>query len=191
MDAVFVDLETGGLAPHHPDIQVAAIALRGWEEATVYQAKISFDLAKAEPEALTLNSWDGPTWEREALSEALVVKQLAELFRAHAHIPKVSQRGKAYSVARIVGHNVLGFDGPRLKAMFGRHQAFLPADVYGALDTLQLARWRCALDTGRQPSSYRLEDLCAHFGIAFTDGHDALADVRATIALARALCESR
>ena len=187
---IFLDLETGGLAPHHPDIQVAAIAVEHWKELEVYEAKIRFDPAKAEAEALAMNSYDLETWKRESKSEAQVVEELGALFRRHVDIDLISKRGKAYSVARLAGHNAIGFDAPRLKAMFTRHEAFLPAEVYRPLDTLQLALWRLTAN-GERPASFSLEDLCKHCGVAFNDGHDALSDVRATIALARALIEPR
>jgi len=98
--------------------------------------------------------------------------------------------GKPYDVARLAGHNALGFDCPRLGAMFKRHGAFLPAAMYQPLDTLQLSLWHCAR-TGTTPANYQLGTLCQHFAIPLgAEGHDALADVRATIALAQKIMES-
>ncbi len=183
---VFIDLETGGLGPNHPDIQVAAIAVRGWREIETYEAKIQFDEARAEPEVLAMNSYDPEAWRTHAKPESRVVAELGALLRRHLSIGMVSQRGKVYRVARIAGHNVVNFDAPRLKAMFARCNAFLPVDIYLPLDTLQLALWQCAM-WDVKPASYKVSDLCRQFGVSLTDGHDALSDVRATIHLAREL----
>jgi len=184
---VFLDLETGGLAPHHAEIQVAAIAVADWKELDIFERKIQFDPAKqAEAEALALNSYDAEAWAHLAVPEAQVVGELGSWLRPFAAIRMLSQRGKPYVVVRLAGHNALGFDCPRLAAMFKRHQAFLPAAIYHPLDTMQLALWRCAA-AGETPADYRLVTLCRHFGVPLTDAHDALSDVRATIALAKRL----
>ncbi len=187
---VFIDLETGGLAPHHAEIQVAAIAVEDWREVEVFERKIVFDpKEQADPEVLAMNSYDAETWAREAVSESSVVADLGHFLRAYSVVSMVSQRGKPYKVARLAGHNALGFDCPRLAAMFKRHGAFLPAAIYQPLDTLQLALWECACH-GTQASNYQLGTLCQMLGIPLgAEGHDALSDVRATIALARKLLE--
>jgi len=185
---VYFDLETGGLSPLHPDIQIAAIAVGGWQEIESYEAKIRFDEKQAEPEALALNSYDPEAWEKDGKPEAQVVAEFGGFLRRHAAVDLISQRGKPYSVARLAGHNAVSFDAPRLRRMFERHSAFCPATVYQPLDTVQLALWRCA-PRGETPPSFKLVDLCSHFGVDLDDAHDALSDVRATISLARRLME--
>jgi DNA polymerase III epsilon subunit-like protein len=185
---VFFDLETGGLAPSHPDIQVAAIVVQNWREVEIYEAKIEFDVSTADAEVLAMNSYDHEAWAKHAIPEAQVVKELGEFFRRHASVQMISARGKAYMLARLAGHNALGFDSPRLSAMFKRHNAFLPADAYRPLDTLQLAWWRAWL-TNKPPPSFKLAELCAFHDVKLpqSEAHDALSDVRATIWLARTL----
>lgn len=174
------DIETAGLELHHPVIQFAAVALEDFEEVESIEVKIQFDIAKADPEALKLNSFDPKVWGDEALPEFLAVANVADFLIRNAHHEMKSKRtGRQYWVARLAGHNAAGFDGPRLQAMFKRHGAFLPAHPQ-ILDTLQLALWksRAALD------SYKLSDLCKTFGIDSTGAHDALADVRMCAKLA-------
>lgn len=177
---VFFDLETGGLGPKHPDIQLAAVAANRFEPVESFEAKIEFCEEDCEPGALRVNSYDAKTWEREAKPESVVVSEFRAFLRRHAVIDMVSQRGNSYRIARLCGHNAASFDAPRLQAMFRRHDAFLPAS-YKVLDTLQLALWIGDFD------SHKLSDLCASCGIKTDGAHDALADVRMTVKLAKHL----
>ena len=93
-----------------------------------------------------------------------------------------------FRVAQLVSHNSQ-FDGPFLKAWFDRQGIFLPAS-YRVYCTLQRTYWffhespRLPL-----PDDYRLGTLCEYFGVPLHphDAHEALADVRATVALYRAM----
>ena len=177
---VFFDLETGGLQDDHPDIQLGAVAidLDTGREIDSFEAKIKFDESLCDPEALRLNSYEREVWEREALEEREVVHWFSRfLLRKSAVIERFSKRtGNPYYVARLAGHNAARFDGPRLKRLFERHDAFLPAS-YLVLDTMQLALWTFAgLTNGKTPDNLKLETLAAHLGIATAQRHDALAD---------------
>ncbi len=184
---VFLDLETGGTADHHPDIQLAAIAVRDWEEIDLFERKIQFDALKADPEALAINSYDATIWEALAVKESAVVSEFGSFLDRHRVIKKMSNSGSPYFTARIAGHNARTFDAPRLYRMFQRNAAFFPADVYRPLDTLALALWHFAMHDIPAPPNYKLATLCTHLGILTDDSHDALADVRMTIAVAKRL----
>jgi len=184
---VYFDLETGGLDPKHPDIQLAAVATEDMVEVDFFEAKILFDEAAADPAALKINSYDAATWQKEAKPERAVVDAFSSFLRKHATVELISKRtGKPYKVARLAGHNVLSFDAPRLSAMFKRHDMFLAADSYRPLDTMQLALWS-ATALGTEPENYKLSTLCHTFGIDTAGAHDALADVRMCVTLTRAL----
>ena len=186
---VYFDLETGGLDTRHPDIQLAAIATEDLVEIDVFEAKIEFDAAKADPEALKINSYDEKRWQKQAQPERIVVATFAAFLNKHATLERVAKgSGRPYKVARLAGHNVLSFDAPRLLALFKRHGAFLPADAFRPLDTLQLASWSAAR-LGIEPTNYKLSTLCETFGIDTAGAHDALADVRMSLDLTRTLFE--
>lgn len=186
MTTVYFDFETAGVEPHFPDIQLAAVAVdAAWVELEAFQMKIQFDEAKADPEALKINHYDPEVWAKEAQPEALVVARFAQFLNRHKSIEMISKAGRPYSVARLAGHNAATFDGPRLKAMFQRHAQFLAAHPQ-VLDTLQNAMWY-AYYTGTKFKSLKLSALCEHFGIPFPDAHDALADCRASMAVAKML----
>ena len=185
--AVYFDLETGGVADGHPDIQLAAIAIdeTSWAELACFEAKIEFDAAAADPEALRLNHYSPEAWQ-EALPAALVAARFSAFLERFRSLQMVSKRtGRPYAVAKLVGHNAASFDGPRLRRMFERVQRFLPADPRIRC-TCQRALWWFD-ERGLAPADYKLATLCEHFGIEISQAHEALADVRATIALARAL----
>ena len=190
--AVYFDLETGGLLPTHPDIQLAAVAINEetWEELATFQEKIIFNAADAEQEALRMNHYEPAEWSRVGCDEAVVVANFADFLDCFKSLEMMSKRTKQpYKVAKLVGHNAANFDGPRLMAMFGRHQTFLPADPRVRC-TQQRAMWWFD-ERGRTPRySYKLTDLCNEFAIPFGTVHEALADVRLTIALARKLKET-
>lgn len=187
MSIVFFDLETGGVQPEHPDIQLAAVALDyPWDEIETFEAKIQFEEAAADPEALKLNHYDRDLWKLESKPERVVVKEFSEFLNRHRSVEMVSKRtGRPYGVARLAGHNAITFDNPRLQAMFQRHGVFLPAHPQ-VLCTLQRCLWY-AVESGVKFESLKLGSVCQHFGIPLPEAHDALADVRGSIAIARKL----
>lgn len=174
---VFFDLETGGLDPlRHPIIQLAAVAVDAkWNEST------------AEPEALAVNSFDAKVWEREAVGQLEAMERTADLFRRHATMQKISAKGRPYSVARLAAHNA-PFDCGFLVQWFKSAGMFCPAACFEPLDTLSLARW-ASLGAKDGPENHELESLCQWLGIELDGAHDALADVRATVQVARVLTQ--
>lgn len=186
---VWFDTETGGVEDHHPTIQVACVVERDWIELETFEAKIKFNPAQADPEALALNHYSDEVWKLHSITEGEAVSLLASIFNRHREIEKVSKSsGRPYSVARLGGHNIATFDGPRLVAMFQRFDRFFPAACYESLDTMHLARWH-ALRLAKPPANLKLPTLCDFFGIPNPNAHDALADVRSSISIARAILD--
>lgn len=190
MSLVFFDFETGGLNPESPDIQLAAIAVdSNWTEIDTFERKIQFDVTKADTKALEMNHFDADVWKQHAKPESVVAEDFSAFLGRHKSIEMVSKRtGNPYSVARLAGHNALTFDGPRLKAMFERYRMFLPAHPL-VLCTLQRAMW-WFLENGKSVESLKLASLCDFFGTKLPDAHDALADVRGSIIIAKAMAVS-
>jgi DNA polymerase III epsilon subunit-like protein len=193
----FLDCETAGLEPQHAIIQIAAVVVDvtdGWREIEEYERKIAFDTRKADPEALKLNHWTAEAW-KDAPPERIVVEEFGALLKRHSTVTLVSRRtGRPYNVARVGGHNAGGFDLDRVQAMFKRHGAFFPVDFRTVLDTRYGAVWLfeggAASDPhAAQPKNFKLTGLAEHFGIPTEGAHDALFDVRLSIAIARRLIE--
>jgi len=192
---VFFDLETGGVEPERPNIQLAAVAMSDRLDAELgaFEAKIQFDEAAASPEALRINSYDPAVWKENAVGEMVAAGTFASFLREHATVEMISKAGKPYRIARLAGHNVASFDCPRLVAMFKRYDLFLPGTAYQPLDTYQRALWyfaerRCTSDQPlNQPANMKLATLAEWFEIPAGGAHDALADVRMCVAIARAM----
>ena len=188
--SVCFDLETGGLELKHPDIQIAAIAVDGeYNELATFERKIQFNEADATPIALGINHYNSETWRHEALPLKTVCEDFAKFLRPYCWMEKRSKAGRPYFVARLFGHNAATFDGPRIKARFTETGLFLPADMHVRC-TLQRALWwfdERGLNTDGIRLGSSLTTLCEYFKIPVVDAHDALGDVRMTIALARAL----
>jgi len=190
---VFFDLETGGLEPWRPIIQVAAIAVDGQlREMESFEAKILFDEKYAAPDSLEKNHYNATTWKTQALGPRQAARDFRKFLRRHATFNVVSRRQKVYQVAQLVAHNA-AFDGPFLQTWFRRLGIFLPAHPR-VLCTLQRALWVFHEDKSLPPpEDYKLGTLCDYFGIHLPaeKAHDALNDVRATVALYRELAEGR
>lgn len=188
------DLETGGLEDAHPDIQIAAVAvdisLPGWPVVEEFERKLKFNPAVCEPEALELNHYDPAVWKKRAVPAANAKLDFAAFLNRNSTLQLVSAKGNPYRTAKIGGHNVSRFDLPRLERWWG--SSYKPFAFWRALDTITLAAW--IFDARaypcleiRQPENFKLETLCALFGIELEGAHDALEDVKATAKLAREL----
>lgn len=183
---VWYDSETGGLLPQHPTTQLAAIAVDSdWRELETFEVKFQFDVDACEPEALKLNGYSPEKWAN-AVPEAAAWQQFQSMLNRHRCVELISRAGKPYSVARLAGHNIVGFDLPRTEAAFKRLGLFLPICFRTLLDTRYGAVWHFER-LGVRPKDFKLTGLAEHFGIPTAGAHDALADVRMTIELAKRL----
>lgn len=184
---VYFDLETGGLdRDKHPITQIAAVVVAAdGAELETWQAKVQFDEREADPKALEINHYDPKVWAAEAIPTGVAEATLTALLKRHACLGMVSKAGKPYKVAQLAGHNAATFDGPFLQAWYKRRGWYLPADPR-VLCTMQLAQW-VGRAIGERPKSFKLVDCCELWAIPLEGAHDALADVRATAALARHL----
>jgi DNA polymerase III alpha subunit (gram-positive type) len=187
---VFFDLETGGLADDAPIVQLAGVALdeESWREVASFEAKVQFDEARADLEALIINHYDSEAWKREAVPPSEACRRFATFVKPYCSIEMISKRTMApYRVAKLAGHNAVAFDGPRIKAMFAACSAFLPCS-YHIRDTLQRAMWWFdERPEAPRPKDLKLGTLAEYFGIPVYGAHDALADVRTTAAIAKAM----
>lgn len=184
---IFADLETGGVEPYHPNIQLAAIAVddQRWVEVAHFERKIAFDVAKADPEALKINHYSPEAW-KSAKPSSVVAADFAKWSEPYRCIEMMSKRtGKPYTVGKLAGHNIVTFDLPRIRAMF--NGTFFPFS-YHTKDTLQRALFFFdEHPEATRPESLKLTVLCKYFSIDCDGAHDALTDVRLSAALARAI----
>lgn len=178
---VFFDFETGGTEPQHPNIQLAAIAVRDWKEVAFFERKIKFDPAACDPSALLINHYSAAKWV-DAVEEAEAASAFVDFLQSHADMQLISKKGNPYNVARLAGHNICSFDMPRLRSMMDKalDGTFWPGCWWYPLDTLQLAIWHFTRNRLPFPKNFQLSTLASHFGVTPLEGeaHDALVDVR-------------
>lgn len=188
---VVYDLESGGPNPKcHPIIQLAAIAV---DQATLVEIesieiKIHFDERKANKYSLRKNSYSRSLWQRAAMPEQVAAQRFAAFLRRHATHRAISSAGREYGLAQLIAHNA-AFDGPFLQNWYERLNLFCPARG-SVFCTLQRCHWYFVENSHLvPPKNFRLATLCQYFGVPFAaaDAHDALGDVRATVALYQAL----
>jgi DNA polymerase III epsilon subunit-like protein len=188
MKTVYFDFETGGLEPHHPSIQLAAIVVddETGQEIASFERKIQFDESACDPKALEINGYQAEAWS-EAISPVAVAIAFTEFVNPHRCIEAKSKYGKPFiSVAKMAGYDALTFDWPRLKALYGSQ--FCPCSFH-VRDVMQRAMWWFD-EHGQRPENLKLVSVCKHFGIVTDNAHEALADVRMTAELAKRLKES-
>ena len=186
----FVDIETGGLEFTRPIIQLAAVAVdEGYEVRESIELKVWFNRKEADPRAINKNKFDVSVWKDEALPAPAAARKFSAFLRRHATFDMVSDNGRPYRLAQLAGHNAERFDAPFLHTWYERLGIYFPAR-YMALCTKQKALWLFEEDKAlTPPSDFKLGTLCQYFGVKLTedDAHDALADVRATVQLYRAM----
>lgn len=177
---VYFDLETGGVEPKHPTIQLAAVAMDGAIELGAFEQKIAFNETTADPTALALNHYTRQAWV-DAKAPGIAASRFAAWLRPYSEIKKTSKAGNPYQVARLAGYNAAAFDAPRLRELFGTQ--FLPAD-YPVRDVLQRAVFYFDEHPAAQrPINLKLSTICEFFDIAIDGAHDALVDARMCAAL--------
>ncbi len=183
---VFFDFETGGIEPSKPEIQLAGLAVDSeFKEIDHFESKIAFDESLADPEALKINHYTPEAW-KDAPTSRDVVRRFADFADKYKSVEMISKRtGRPYNVARLAGHNAATFDAPRLRRMFEAVGCFAPFHPI-PLDTLQLALWKLQF-MEKKPKNFQLSTLCEFFGISCDGAHDALADVRLSAALTKAI----
>lgn len=186
MHVIFFDLETGGLEPTSPIIQIAAAAvnINTWNVVATREWKCLFHEFSADPEALKLNHYDAELWAKSAIPLGEAMDKFHAFCREYRDVMKVSKRtGKGYTVAQLGGFNTEAFDMPKVSAYFKDRGLFFAANPW-TYDVLQLARWKTLHRTDLP--DHKLPTLCQKFGIEH-NAHDALGDVLATVELARRL----
>lgn len=189
---VFCDVEVAGLGVACPIIQIAAVAVDSrLRELETFEVKIRFRLGVGSRKSPVVRCFEPTVWKRLARQPDDAARLFADFLRRHATVDMVSSRpGKPYRLAQLAAHNA-DFDGPRLQHWFRRQNQFLPASRR-VFCTLQRAFWLFHEETTlTPPSDYRLATLCEYFGVPLSrdEQHDALADVRATVALYRAMAK--
>ena len=185
---VAFDLETDGTRNDCQISQFAGIAYNDdFTPREELQFKVQFDVTKAEPEALAVNHYTADAW-LDAVAPLTACVKIGAFLKRHADVRLISKRtGRPYTVARLCGFNCAVFDQPKLYSLFTKCNQFLPAS-FQTLDILQRALFYFTEHRLEMPENFQLGTLMQHFGLEFDgEAHDALADVKATVAVYRAM----
>jgi len=184
---IYFDFETDSIQDDSQQIQLAAIAVcdQTGQEVDFFEQKIKFDASKSDPTALEVNHYSALAWAK-AEPEARACSLFTQWSKPYLSIEMTSKaKGTKYKVGKLAGHNASVFDLPRLRRMYG--DGFFPF-AYQVRDTLQRALWY--FDENPElvrPASLKLSVLAEYFGISSDGAHDALADVRLSAGVARAI----
>jgi Exonuclease len=190
---IFTDIEAAGsAAARHPILQVAAIAVNAaFEELETFEVKLRFEEASATKASLRKANYTRGQWAREAIHPRRAAIEFSSFLKRHATVPVLGIRGRQREVSQLVAHNA-EFDNSFIQAWYERQELYYPAR-FQMLCTLQRAEWYFAENPEfPRPDNMKLLTLCRYFEVRLNrlEAHDALADVRATIGLYRAILKA-
>ncbi len=190
---VFVDIETDRLDPGQANpIQIAMISLNRETLGEIEDFEVKIKL-RGDPDqsALERNCYDEGVWAREAVSHRSARELVARFLDKHATWTRVSLgKGRRQTWTELAGHNIAEYDGPILKRWLGYDQQRRNPAIWttSTIDTMHWARSMELALNERWVEGFSLGALCKKFDIHFEgEEHDALADVRVTVELARKL----
>ncbi len=174
----FIDIETGGFSMTKNGVCEIAMVITTDNCIPVqqlhslikpYYREGGNELVSYKEDAMKINGILVQDLEEKGRNIEEVLKDLLEL--KHYYVDHE---------LNFVGHNSTAFDIPRVNYLLTRFLGYT-LDNHRQEDTMILAKNRLNL------SSYSLENLCNHFGIANEKAHSALSDVFATIELYKKL----
>ena len=170
MSYIIYDLETTGF--RHWEDEIIQIAAKVFPTGEEFEAKLTFYIDKASPEALKVNSYDPEVWARCAVEPEEALMKFDNFVKEFAIHPRISARGKRYTTAVAMGHNNTKFDNEFLRRLYKNNgDKFFP--FTSSTDTLQLI-------TFLYPDllNYKQGSIMEAFGLPSQGAHDALEDVR-------------
>lgn len=188
---IFVDIETAGIGPKAPIIELAAVAVESGSfcELDALEMKVAFEMKDASPRSLGVTKFSPSAWQRYALPPEDAAAKLAVFLHRHATKQVLSKKPPmSHRVARLAGYHA-DFDAVRLRDWATRLGVYLPMRRR-TLCVLQRTLWFFEENQGlTPPDDYQLATVAEHLGLAAKPTHRALDDVRATVELARRLAE--
>lgn len=174
----FLDIETGGFSITKNGIcEIALVAVNHQNEIfATFHALIkpytredgSEELVSYKDDAMAINGLTIEKLIEEGIDVEIVAEQLYNFIIEN-------------EIIEIIGHNSKVFDVPRIKYLLQRFMSVDLTPLINEDDTMLIAKQKLNL------SSYKLGDLCHHFGIINTDSHTAKGDATATFELYKKL----
>ncbi len=176
------DLETTGLNPDYHEIAQIGIILLTSDLEEVSSGEIRLmpeHWDRAEKKALEVNKINPKTWKSTYPSNKIALEKI--ISSIYRHIEPGQKIG-------LLGHNIIGFDIPFLKKIMNQHDIEW---IFGHhhIDTMVWASFWARVSNTKL-HAYSLSQMTAALGVKLTNAHDAVADVKATVELARAMITS-
>lgn len=181
---VWVDLETGGVdSSKHQITQIGALATGpapDFDVIGMFEAKVVLEPGSYEEQALEAQNYDPAVWDKDAMDSIDVCVFFSNWVTEFTH-NRVSRKGRLFASAHLAGHNVV-FDGEFIRSNWG----YVPVTNWtgGYLDTIHVQKVMDVINGKQMTDDYKLETLCKFYNVE-PGGHDALADVEATVKVAR------
>jgi len=184
----WLDLETGGLNPNVCQItQIAVIATdTEFNPIKDFNVKVKLIDGCYTKEALDIQKYN----PEGAVDIRKAMWLLAKFAGEYSNTLTSKRTKKTYKCAELAGYNPR-FDVDFLKATkerHGDHWLGITTWVGGFRDVLQLAKWVEIIADVKFPP-FKLADLASELGLPEFEAHDALADVRASIDVAKKLID--
>lgn len=196
---VFIDIETSVRAEEAyvgkgDIIQIAAISTDlEFNVHEKFEKKIIFDETTADSWILDKIHYDVNLWDKEACNDLEVAEMLINFCTKYAFLTDDANfRNRQFCICG--GHNISCFDLPvlfnwykKLNKIYGT-DLYFPSRYQPCIDTLSMIN---LYEFRRQKwfKSHKLSNLCETFGIELINWHEALADIEATVKLAKFLLE--
>lgn len=182
----WIDLETSGFDPSYNEItQIGCViaARDTFKEVDTFEIKVRFDPEKASAESLEIMGYSPERWA-DAVEPDVARTEFAAFIRKYCTWTRVSKRtNREYQTLEIAGQNI-PFDISFLEPFYAN--SYFPAAMWrgGYLDLMQVIK-ALEIILNIHFDSYYLESLCHYFEVPYVDGHDALADARMELEVAR------
>ena len=173
------DVETTGLTPgYHEILQLGAILLDDnfIEYGSGYVCFEPKHWERAEKRALEINGIDPKTWKPTYSTTKESLTKMTDFIYKHVSLSEQ---------INLLGHNMDKFDEPMLRALY-KEEGMSWIFHYHGIDTMQFYKLWC-LVTETKIVSLRLIDCCEKFNIEISKAHNAMADIRVTVGLVRAI----
>lgn len=176
MIVTFIDVETGGLSPSNPILEIGAWTMDLYTPSSLSEFSAYLKYNESE---ISYEAWQMQAVRRvrkDRVEPLVAFKKFADYLAKYAMVPKISTISKApWKAARVGGHNIR-FDLDALMHHSKMLNIFLPFHLPG-MDTMHLAQWLMP-----DLSSYSLENTAAAMGFVYDPAelHNALEDAKLT-----------
>lgn len=173
----FLDIETGGFSVSKNGVCEIALIAVDKDNNFVDEFNVLIKPYTRADDTDELVSYKDDAMAVNGLTEQQLIEQGIDVVEAMNLFVEFCMK---HNIQTIIGHCSNTFDIPRVEHLLQRFTQY-SLDEYRKLDTIILAKDKIQL------TSYKLIDLCTHFGIVNKNPHRASGDAFATFELYKSL----